>query len=144
VQLDSVIKKRIMSRKIIVAGLILTASSILSLMSCSKDVTLIIPNNEEVTQTVSFKDNLVPMFTKNCALSGCHNTGGLKPDLSADKAFSAISNGNYADLTTPENSLIYLWLTGKKGTSMPVGAANNPDNINQFVLAWIKQGAKNN
>jgi hypothetical protein len=133
-----------MSKKIIIAGLVLTASCLLLLMSCSKDVTLIIPNNEEVTQTVSLKDNLVPMFSKNCALSGCHNTGGLKPDLSADKAYNSIINGNYTDLTTPENSLIYLWLTGKKSTPMPVGAANNPDNINQFVLAWIKQGAKNN
>jgi len=27
---------------------------------------------------------------------------------------------------------------------MPVGGPNNPSNINQYVLAWVKQGAKNN
>jgi len=27
---------------------------------------------------------------------------------------------------------------------MPLGAANNPSNINNLMLAWIKQGAKNN
>lgn len=122
----------------------LTALCLSALISCNKDVTLVIPNNQEVTEAVSLKDNLVPLFSKNCALSGCHNAGGLKPDLTADKAYSSIINGNYVDLNTPENSLIYLWLSGKKSTPMPAGAANNPDNINQFVLAWIKQGARNN
>jgi len=27
---------------------------------------------------------------------------------------------------------------------MPLGAATNPSNINALMLAWIKQGAKNN
>jgi len=48
------------------------------------------------------------------------------------------------NMATPENSVVYLWLTGKEAISMPAGAANNPSNINALMLAWIKQGAKNN
>ena len=87
---------------------------------------------------------MIPIFAKNCAVSGCHNTGGLKPDLTADKAYNSLINGKYVDVGTPESSEIYLWLTGKRAATMPVGAANNPSNINALVLAWIKQGAKNN
>jgi hypothetical protein len=101
-------------------------------------------NEEEITTPVSLSSNLIPLLNVNCNISGCHNTGGIKPDLSADKAYNSLINGNYVNLSTPETSEVYLWLTGKKAISMPVGAANNPSNINQFVLAWIKQGAKNN
>jgi hypothetical protein len=50
--------------------------------------------------------------------------------------------GNYFDKTTPENSTIYIKMTGKKGTVMPVSGMNK--DYNALILAWIKQGAKNN
>jgi len=112
--------------------------------SCYKVTTLVVTNETEITTSVSLSTDLVPLFTKNCSLSGCHNGGGQKPDLTADKAYASLINGSYVNPGAPENSEIYLWLTGKRAVTMPVGATNNPSNINQYVLAWIKQGAKNN
>lgn len=133
-----------MSKKIIVVTLTIVATCTLVITGCYKVTTLVVNNEQEITAPVSLSTDLTPMFTKNCALSGCHNSGGQKPDLTADKAYASLINGNYVNLGTPENSEIYLWLTGKRAAAMPLGAANNPSNINQYVLAWIKQGAKNN
>ncbi len=124
--------------------LLLVTSCMVFLVSCYKVTTLTLNTEQEITTPVSLASDIIPLFSKNCSLSGCHNTGGLKPDLSADKAYNSLINGNYVDLGNPENSDIYLWLTGKKAAAMPIGAANNPSNINQYVLAWIKQGAKDN
>jgi hypothetical protein len=133
-----------MSKKIIATALILASATMLFISGCYKVTTLVNTNEEEVTRPVSLNDDIIPVFVASCSKSGCHNSGGIKPDLSPDKVYSTLINGNYVDLSNPENSVIYLWMTGKKATSMPVGEANNPGNINQLVLAWIKQGAKNN
>jgi len=112
--------------------------------ACTKNTTVYLDNSAEITTDVSFSKDIVPIFNSKCSISGCHNTGGHIPDLTTEKAYSGIINGNYADLATPANSSLYLWLTGKKPTAMPVGGTSNPSNVNQLVLAWIKQGAKNN
>jgi len=112
--------------------------------ACTKNITVYLDNSAEITTDVSFSKDIVPIFNSKCSISGCHNTGGHIPDLTTEKAYSGIINGNYADLATPANSSLYLWLTGKKPTAMPVGGTSNPSNVNQLVLAWIKQGAKNN
>lgn len=116
------------------------------IIGCKKDVTLIIKSQTDIiTDTVSFSKTLAPIFTKNCALSGCHATGGHTPDLTADKAYNSLINDpDYINVKDPESSELYERLTGKLSPAMPMGKAGNPDNINALVLAWIKQGAKKN
>ena len=134
-----------MSKKIIAIALILVTTGMFFTTGCYKVKTLVIPNTgEEVTTPVSLTGDIIPILNKSCNVSGCHSSGGIKPDLTADKAYNTLINGNYVDLANPDKSEIYLWLTGKRSATMPVGAANNPSNINQLVLAWIKQSAKNN
>ena len=133
-----------MSKKLIAIITILIGSCMLFVTGCYKVTTLIIPNNEEVTRDVSFSADILPITAQSCSISGCHNSGGIKPDLSADKIYTNLTTGGYVNVGTPENSELYLWLTGKRAAAMPVGATNNPLNINNLVLAWIKQGAKNN
>ena len=128
--------------KIYIIPLII-AGAVLSLAGCYKTTTLLEDNTPEITQTVSFSTNILPLLTANCAKSGCHN-GSVSPNLASANAFNSLVNGNFTNTTTPENSLVYLWLTGKESAAMPLGASNNPSNINGFVLAWITQGAKNN
>jgi len=111
---------------------------------CYKVATVQIDNSPAVTKTVSFKTDIIPIISKNCALPGCHNSGGRAPVLQADNAYISLSSGNYLNKSTPSKSIIYLWLTGKEAVAMPMGAENNPSNINALVLAWIIQGAKNN
>ncbi len=118
--------------------------ALLVVSGCYKDVTVKVDNSPAVTKPVSFGKDIIPVFTKSCALSGCHNAGGQAPDLSAADAYNSLTAGNFLNKTTPANSTLYLWLTGKEAEAMPFGADNNPSNINALTLAWITQGAKNN
>lgn len=117
---------------------------IILMQACTKNITVYQDNSAEVTSPVSFSKDIIPIFSSKCSISGCHNSSGHVPDLTETKAFNSLINGNYVNTATPEQSEVYLWLTGKKNTAMPVGGPNNPSNINNLVLAWIKQGAKNN
>ena len=132
-----------MSKKIIIVGVILVGQMMFMMNSCTKDTTVIIDNTPEVTKTVSFSKDIQPIFNNSCATSGCHS-GKQVPNLSAATSYVALTTGGYLNTSTPNTSELYLWLTGKRAVAMPSGAANNPSNINALVLAWIKQGAKNN
>lgn len=115
---------------------------LLLLSGCYKDATVVVETGAEITRQVSFSQDLIPMFNSSCNLSGCHSSGGRSPNLTADNAYNALSIGNYFDINTPQNSTIYLWMTGKKSTPMPVAGVNK--DYNALMLAWIKQGAQNN
>ena len=130
--------------KKIITTTIISAMVLLIVPGCYKVATVQVDSSPAITKTVSLSKDLIPIFTKSCALSGCHSSGGKSPDLSAAKAYNSLTKGGFINLTTPANSTIYLWLTGKEPVTMPIGAANNPSNINALTLAWITQGAKNN
>jgi hypothetical protein len=132
-----------MSKKIITIGALLTAISMLIFNGCTKTTTVLIDNSVAITTTVSFSKDISPILTKSCATNGCHS-GTVAPNLSAATAYNALVNGSFLNTGAPETSEVYLWLTGKRAVAMPAGSANNPSNINALMLAWIKQGAKNN
>ena len=98
---------------------------VLFTISCYKDKTVYFDTGAEIIRSVSFTNDIIPIFNTSCNVSGCHNSGGQKPNLSS-----------------PENSVIYLWMSGKKSTPMPVGGINK--DYNALILAWIKQGTLNN
>ncbi|MCC6759992.1 MAG: hypothetical protein IT252_02195 [Chitinophagaceae bacterium] len=116
----------------------------IGLISGCYKYTIVAPETgAEVTRTVSFKEDLLPIFNNSCNMSGCHNNGGKAPDLSAANAFNTLTSGTtYVNTNSPETSGLYLWMMGKKGTPMPLSGPNK--DYNALVLAWIKQGAKNN
>ncbi len=116
---------------------------VVTMSGCYKTVTLLEDNSPAITTTVSFSKDLLPILTASCAKSGCHN-GSVAPNLTEASAYNGLVNGNYLNTTTPANSEVYLWLTGKEAATMPLGASNNPSNVNGLMLAWITQGAKNN
>jgi hypothetical protein len=125
--------------RIVCAGLIILLGS---LTGCYKDKTVVLDTGAEITTPVSFNSDIVAILNNSCNTSGCHTAGGIKPDLSAANAYAALANGGYIDAGNPANSLLYLWMTGKKGVPMPVSGVNKE--YNALILAWIKQGALNN
>jgi hypothetical protein len=122
----------------------LGCGSIFILAGCYKDKTVLIIKTEEITTPVSFSKDIIPIFSKNCTMSGCHSTGGQVPDLTANNARRGLFEQDLVDVNDPANSEVMGWLTGTIKPAMPLGAATNPSNINALMLAWIKQGAKNN
>jgi hypothetical protein len=123
----------------------LAMTLVMSLLSgCVKDVTVTLTTNKVVTAKVSFSKEVVPLFVANCATSGCHTANHTAPDLEKDAAYNSLKTLKMIDIQNPENSILYEKLTGKLVPAMPIGKQNNPSNINNLVLAWIKQGALNN
>jgi len=119
-------------------------ASMLLIAGCYKDKSIITVKVDEITTPVSFSLDIIPIFSKNCTLSGCHSSGGQVPDLTANNARRALLEQNLIDLNDPKSSEVMGWLTGTIKPAMPLGATTNPSNINALMLAWIKQGAKNN
>ena len=120
----------------------LAGFTMLLLTGCYKDKTVIFDTGEEITRPVSFTGDILVIFNSSCNISGCHSTGGKSPDLTVANAYTSLSKGGYINTSDPETSNLYLWMTGKKGTPMPVSGMNKE--YNALVLAWIKQGALNN
>lgn len=131
-----------MKNRIRLPGVVLAAAAITIMTGCYKDKTVIFDTGTEITRPVSFASDIIPIFTNSCSLSGCHNSGGKSPDLSAANAYNSLSVGSFYNITDAESSTIYQWMTGKKSTPMPVGGINK--DYNALILAWIKQGAQNN
>ena len=109
---------------------------------CYKGTTVDLGYDLEITKDVVFTADVVPIFEKNCSLSGCHGTGGIAPDLSSANAFNAFFNGGYLDVANPANSKIYGFVSGKLTPAMPISGVD--PTIAATVLAWIQQGAQNN
>jgi hypothetical protein len=125
----------------ILSGLI--TMLMLAVSGCYKTITIVKNPGSDITTEMSFATDIIPIFEKSCALSGCHSSGGKVPDLSSANAFNSLINGSYIKANDPDNSELMLWLTGKKPAVMPLGAGPNQE-INAKIYAWIKQGAKNN
>ena len=120
----------------------LSGLAMLLLIGCYKNKTVIFDTGTEITRSVSFSQDIVPIFNSSCNVSGCHAQAGKSPDLSAANAFTSLTVGNYLNTEAPESSSLYQWMAGKKSTPMPVGGINK--DFNALVIAWIKQGAQNN
>lgn len=110
------------------------------LSSCYKD--MISPGQDPngPPQYVSFSGDLVPIFTANCSMSGCHDGASHDPDLRSENAYDAIVNGGFVDIVVPTNSILYGEV--KSGSMPPTGALKSSDV--QKILDWIRTGAPNN
>ncbi|MBI5917003.1 MAG: hypothetical protein HY842_16655 [Bacteroidetes bacterium] len=126
------------NKKIAVAMSVMT---VILTMGCYK-VTTLDMRADLITGDVSFADDVLPILNESCATSGCHVSGAQAPDLSAGNAFNALSNGGYLDVSNPESSVLYEWVSGKRTPAMPISGAD--PTISATILAWISQGAQNN
>ena len=108
---------------------------------CYKDVLSPGKDPNAPPQAVSFSGDLIPIFTANCASSGCHDgVPAHKPSLTAANAFTAITSGGFINTVVPTSSIIYGEV--KSGSMPPTGALKSTDT--QKILDWIRLGAPNN
>lgn len=92
-------------------------------------------------QNVSLKNDVAPILTKNCAVTGCHDAvPAHSPSLVQSKAYNALLNGNYVNTVEPEKSKLYREIV--TGGMPPSGALGINDQ--KIILGWISDGAKNN
>lgn len=112
-----------------------------SLTGCTYDE-VILESPIDPGEEISFSEDLIPFFEAGCNNAGCHNTGGVAPDLTPNNAYDAIINGNYINTTTPASSEFYNWVNG--GGSIPMPISGTDPQLAATVLLWIQQGALNN
>ena len=114
---------------------------LLSMMtSCEKDY--LIPIKSVIPDSVSFAANVIPIFEKSCIASGCHNTGGIAPDLTKDNAYNDLMLYGMVDTLNPASSILYARMTSKGSPMPPSGLLKAGED--ELILKWIEQGAKNN
>src|SRR5436190_16480455 len=102
-----------MKRVLIFAGILCITG--FALTGCYKDV--ILPDAtvdpDAPPQAVSFKNDIAPMVNTNCAISGCHVSGGHKPYMSLGGSYDQIVNGGYVNTLIPKQSIIYIKINGE-------------------------------
>jgi hypothetical protein len=94
------------------------------------------PEVPPVNTDVSYSQDIQPIFSQSC--TACHN-GNINPNLTSGNSYNALINGNYVNLTVPDQSKIYTEMAPGGGM-----AAYTNSSDASLVLQWIEQGAKNN
>ncbi len=125
-----------MKRVLIFGGLLLFMG--ISIVSCYQDVIVPPVSQNAPPQFVSFSGDLQPIFTSNCALSGCHVPGGQMPYLTEGLAYDQLVGGGYVNTVIPEQSELYIAINGIMMPHIPSASDR------QKVYDWIRNGAPNN
>ena len=92
----------------------------------------------DVTDTISFQEDVIPIFEANC--TSCH-PGSHSLDLTAANAYSELNSNNLIYLDDPEASKIYDYIYSGTNTH---SWKKYSDQDAQTILVWITQGALNN
>jgi hypothetical protein len=90
------------------------------------------------TVTLSFTDDIVPIFEANCNAGNCHG-GFWAPDLRPSVAYNELTTGGYIDVDTPEDSELYIKISPGQSMAQYVTAEERA-----LILEWINQGAEDN
>lgn len=91
-----------------------------------------------VPDSVFFSKNILPIFDARCDNTGCHTTGGIKPNLSPSTAYNDLYTYGLIDVDAPDQSTLYMKV--HTGSMAKFTAAGDAD----LILKWIQQGALDN
>ena len=94
-------------------------------------------------ESVSFNNHVVPIFERACDSPGCHFTGAVAPDLTAENAYDALVGGGYVNTTLPTSSILYLRVSGTSAGGIMPPEGRLPQLEVDLILAWIEKGALN-
>jgi hypothetical protein len=107
--------------------------------SCYKDIINPDSDPEGTPQSVSFKEDLAPLFKSKCTNAGCHVVGAHKPYLeNPEVSFRNIVNGGFVNTFIPKESILYKQVYGAMTEFIPSKSDK------QLVYDWIRNGAPNN
>jgi hypothetical protein len=86
------------------------------------------------------------VFTPTCATSGCHNGGGLAPDLRKGETMKLVGT-KYIKPGDTDESLIIRRMKGRGGTVMPPPYSDfepHPTPVIDSIEKWVRLGANPN
>jgi hypothetical protein len=120
--------------------ILLAFSGLMMLASCEYEYTVVPAepvDTTSATDTISFSQDIMPLFLNSCATSNCH-AGKHEPDLRTGKAYASLTDGNFVIANNPDNSVIYQ--VSKPGGSMYYLTSTEL----KLLKRWISAGAKDN
>jgi hypothetical protein len=96
--------------------------------------------------TVSFQQNILPIFNQYCNTSGCHSgsTPSANLNLEPSVAYAQLTRKGkgYLDTLTPQYSVLFASMNA---ITNPMPKSGRLDNCTvELVYKWIEQKAKNN
>jgi hypothetical protein len=86
---------------------------------------------------VCFTGDVLPIFTTNCAIPGCHDGGGRESRLALNSYTDIIQNVTPGN---PDASRLYQTIIAKWGNRMPPSQPLSMENRTK-IRVWIEQGA---
>lgn len=115
--------------------LLLAGFILIGIASC--EYKYIDPIEVEITDPVSFSEQIEPIFQSKCV--ACH--ASTSPILTTGNAYNSLIDGNYINTEVPESSKLY-----EKVTIEGHPGGNNTLDATQIalILKWIQDGAENN
>ena len=115
----------------------------LALGSCQKEyVKPKPPTPPPPPGAVKFAADIVPICTTHWSVAGCHDAAGGAPvNLSPSTAHAELFSNSEIDTANDDDSNLYKRMTDAANPMPPAGLL--PSEAAK-VLAWIKDGAKNN
>jgi len=126
-----------MKKLLVFAGILFVIGACFT--GCYKDVE--IPpsaNTNTPPQPTSFANEIQPILTANCALSGCHVAGGQTPDMEAGVAYNDLVSGGFVNTVIPTQSTIYIMINGEMEVHIPSATER------EAIYDWIRNGAIDN
>jgi uncharacterized membrane protein len=146
-RIKTYIKSTIMKNKFLIA-LAITVTGLVILNACRHEILFpgtggtTLSSNPCSPDSVYFVNDILPLITSNCAMSGCHDNVSHKEGVrltNYSQIMSLVSAGNAS------GSTLYKEIIKTSGSRMP------PPPMPAFTTAqkalvqkWINQGAKNN
>ena len=139
-----------LKKRLLLSGIVLLC--FLGVFYCSKDTTEV---PETAKSDPSFSNDIQPIFSSNCAVSGCHNsTASEGLILLEGQAYANIVNidsrqDQAKKLVLPAdatNSYLVMKIEGRQtsGSRMPLNRSALSDIRIQNIKNWVNRGAKNN
>lgn len=127
-----------MKRLIIFLGFFIAIAT--TITGCYKDVNLPAPAADPngPPQQLSFKTDIAPLLSTNCALSGCHVAGAQKPNMQLGVSYLNLVNGGYVNTLFPNQSTLYIMINGNMQEHIPSAIDRKK------IYDWIRTGAINN
>jgi uncharacterized lipoprotein NlpE involved in copper resistance len=117
-------------------------------VTCSVDSGLSVTTNIVLVSTGgSFSRNILPIFTVNCAISGCHNDSAAAGRLRLNSYSAVMTGGKSGAVIYPFDSSTSRLVKRIKGTEtpkMPLDRASLPTADQGLISNWIAGGARNN
>ena len=113
---------------------------------CTKDNA----SNCQSCTTTSFRTDIIPILTLNCAISGCHtgpassSAGNITLDSALAYAQVNSPGKGYIVAGSPNSSLLYSQLLAGFPNHMPNNGKQLDDCDIKKIYCWIEQGDLNN